>query len=404
VIRIQLHRLGKFYRLYRRPFDRLKDLLFGTRSYQPQWALRDVGLTVKEGESIGVIGNNGAGKSTLLKLVSGVLQSTSGTVAVNGRLTAILELGTGFHPDFTGRENIFSSGELLGISRAELNARYDEIVAFSGLKEYIDKPIKTYSTGMTMRLGFALVTSVNPDILIVDEALAVGDRQFQQKCIKRMKAIKESGTSILFCSHSMHHITQFCERAMWLEHGKVKALGDAKSVVERYVASSAPEQTGVADKREKSYAPDKAPARTERCSVRDVTSLAPGSSLLRGEKLKVRIDFTIHEPDDYVFGVAIDRENTGQRLVAETSVECGYPPVALEADDYQVVFSIDTESFREGNYLIKAGLLDKSLLKIEDYRILEIQIRDRDDIRSPSLIRVPVNWDLNNEFGLGARD
>lgn len=400
MIPVKIDQVGKYYRAYDRPSDRLKDLLLGSRRYRAQWALKDVNLAVKEGESVGIIGNNGAGKSTLLKLVAGVLQPSRGTVQTKGRVTAILALGAGFHPDFTGRENIHYSAELMGISQDEIKQRFQQIVAFSELADYIDRPVKTYSTGMRMRLGFALVTSVDPDILIVDEALAVGDRHFQQKCIERMKAIKENGTTILFCSHSMHHINQFCEKALWLEHGKVQGFGDAKEVVERYVAES-DRQSKVEDNRsDRSYAPVKNTRRVERLTVHSVKNLAGKAQMTRGERLEIEVDFTVHEADDYVFGVAIDNENTGQRLVAETSLENGYLPVGFAAGNYQVVFALDTVVFREGDYSVKAGLLDKSLLKIEDYRILDVRIKDRDEIRSPSLIRVPVNWDVGDTFRL----
>lgn len=395
--RIRLQGVGKAYRIYRRPQDRLRDLLFGGDHYHPHWALQDLDLTLDGGDSLGVIGDNGAGKSTLMKLVTGVLAPSRGTVEVDGRVTAILELGTGFHPEFTGRENLYYSAEVLGIPRHEIAERFEQIHAFSELGKAIEEPIKTYSTGMVMRLGFALVTSVDPDVLIIDEALAVGDQHFKQKCINRLAEIKEGGATIMFCSHSMHHVTQFCNRALWLERGRVVALGPAREVVDRYVASlSAPPQVPGSTR---STSPRQAPDPHARCTVVDV-SLVPDAAapIARSQTLTVAIEFRIHTEGDYVFGVAIDRTHTGQRIAAETALECGLPPVHLMPGAHRCVLGIGTEALREGAYQIKAGLLDQTLLQIEDYRVLDVEIADRDGIRSPALIRVPVEWDIERRY------
>jgi lipopolysaccharide transport system ATP-binding protein len=393
--RVKLDGVGKAYQLYRRPHDRLKDLLLGTASYDLHWALKDVSVVLGKGDSLGVIGNNGAGKSTLMKVVTGVLAPSAGTVDVSGRVTAILELGTGFHPEFTGRENVLYSADVLGIPRQEIRERFDQILAFSELGQAIDEPTKTYSTGMVMRLGFALVTSVAPDVLVVDEALAVGDQRFKQKCIERLAEIKASGTTILFCSHSMHHVTHFCDRALWLDHGRVVTLGPAREVVDRYVAANTAPQAAV--QQTHSTSPRKAPPPRARCTVTDLVPL-DGAALTRGDALRVAVEFTVQVPGRYVFGVAIDREETGQRFVAETAAECGLPPVELASGPHKVVMRIGTGALRHGRYLVKAGLLDDSLLQIEDYRILEIEVNDPDPIRSPSLIRVPVQWDVEGRY------
>jgi lipopolysaccharide transport system ATP-binding protein len=201
---------------------------------KPFWALRDVSLGVEQGEAVGLIGHNGAGKSTLLRLICGLGRPTSGRVQVEGRVAALLELGVGFHPQLTGRESLYVSGVMSGLCRAEVEARYQEIVDFAGIEEFIDQPLRTYSSGMQMRLGFSVAMHVDPDVLIVDEALAVGDAQFQQKCLDRIESFRRAEKTLLFVSHDMLTINRFCNRAIWLEHGQVQADGPAKQVTEAY--------------------------------------------------------------------------------------------------------------------------------------------------------------------------
>ncbi len=392
--RVRLSGAGKAYRTYRRPQDRLRDLVFGTESFHAQWAIRGVDLVLEQGDSLGVIGNNGAGKSTLMKLVAGVLTPSCGHVEVNGRVTAILELGTGFHPEFTGRENLFYSAEVLGVPRQEIVDRADDILTFSELGDAIDDPIKTYSTGMVMRLGFSLMTSIHPDVLIVDEALAVGDQIFKQKCIKRMSEIRESGTAIMFSSHSMHQVTQFCDRAIWLEKGSTVALGPAAEIVDRYVAA-----TGNADQGKRSAVNDiqqpEGQSENTRCRVTNVEVLNEGGTVIRrGEGLHVAVEFEVRVADRYNFGIAIDRRETGQRLAAETARDTGLPSLHFSPGEYRVEFSIDTHPLRRGGYLVAAGLLDESLLRVEGYRLAEIEVEDPSPASSPGMMRVGVQWDV----------
>jgi lipopolysaccharide transport system ATP-binding protein len=229
-------RLGKEYRLYDTPRDRLKSLVTGRDTHRSHWSLQDVSFELSRGQCMGVIGDNGAGKSTLLKIMAGTLHPTLGELTRVGRVTAILELGAGFHPDFTGLENLYFGGNLIGISSAEMKALEASIIDFSELGEAISRPVKTYSSGMVVRLAFALVTAVEPSLLIVDEALAVGDQHFQKKCMDRINQFRNNGCSILFCSHSLYHVRQLCDQALWLNGGKVGALGDTESVLGAYEA------------------------------------------------------------------------------------------------------------------------------------------------------------------------
>lgn len=209
-------------------------LIKGKLKYKDFWALRDVSFSVHPGEVLGIIGHNGAGKSTVLKVISGILKPTSGSVSVHGNIVPMLELGSGFDFDLTGRENIFLNGAILGYSRKFLNEKYDDIVAFSELGEFIEMPIRNYSSGMLMRLAFSIATVVNPEILIVDEILAVGDESFQRKSRQRMMELMSGGTTVLFVSHSLEQIREMCDRVLWLDHGQVKMIGEAQEVCDAY--------------------------------------------------------------------------------------------------------------------------------------------------------------------------
>ena len=212
----------------------LVQLVQGKMKYEEFWALSDVSFDIKKGEVVGIIGKNGAGKSTLLKVISGILKPTSGSVEVHGTIVPMLELGSGFDHDLTGRENIFLNGAILGYSEEFLKEKYDEIVSFSELGKFIDIPLRNYSSGMLMRLAFSVASVVNPDILIVDEILAVGDADFQAKSKARMLELMSGGTTVLFVSHSIEQIREMCDRVIWLEHGKVKMIGETDAVCEKY--------------------------------------------------------------------------------------------------------------------------------------------------------------------------
>lgn len=235
---IHAQNLGKAFQLYDRPIDRLKQMLMrGRRRYYKEFAaLHDVNFELQKGEVLGLVGRNGAGKSTLLQLICGTLSPTMGQVTVHGRVAALLELGAGFNPEFTGRENIYLNASILGLSKAEIDARYDAIVEFSGIADFIHQPVKTYSSGMYVRLAFSIATSVDPDILVIDEALSVGDGAFARKSFDRIMRLKEKGATILFCSHSIYQIEALCTRALWLEKGVVQLTGDPASVVAGYQA------------------------------------------------------------------------------------------------------------------------------------------------------------------------
>lgn len=233
---IRATNLGKAYQIFARPEDRLKQLIFGKRRkyYREFWALKNINLEVSRGHTVGIVGRNGSGKSTLLQMICGTLTPTEGELTVNGRIAALLELGAGFNPEFNGRENVFLNAQILGLQRAEIEARFDRIAAFADIGTYIDQPVKTYSTGMYARLAFAVAIHVDPEILVVDEALSVGDEAFQRKCFSRIQQIREAGATVLFVSHSAGNIIELCDQAVLLDQGQELLTGKPKLIVAKY--------------------------------------------------------------------------------------------------------------------------------------------------------------------------
>jgi len=241
---IKVQNLSKAYKLYSQPIDRLKESLnpFGKKYHKDFYALKDVNFEIKKGETVGIIGRNGSGKSTLLKIITGVLTPTSGRVNVHGKISAILELGAGFNPEMTGLENIYLNTSINGMSKDATDKKIEEILNFAELGEFIHQPLKTYSSGMKARLGFAVAINIDPDILIVDEALAVGDAAFQRKCFAKMEQIREAGATILFVSHSEGSIVSLCSRAIWLSNGEKVIEGEPKLVTGLYMKNSSKKQ------------------------------------------------------------------------------------------------------------------------------------------------------------------
>lgn len=316
--------LGKRYEIYERPHHRLlQTILRGRRTfYRDFWALRDVTLSVARGETLGLVGRNGSGKSTLLQLVAGTLTPTTGSVATRGRLAALLELGSGFNAEFTGRENVYLNGAILGISRAEMRDAFGAIEEFADIGDFIDQPVKTYSSGMIVRLAFAVAVHVTPDILIIDEALSVGDTAFQSKCLDRIRLMQHAGVAIMLVSHSPNTVVEFCNRAAYIDRGRLIAIGNCREILERYTNDSvvnlggtplpprtretepealqvqrAPEAPAIAD----------APAPTEilAVTVTDAEGTAK-QAFSSGDALHVRVDVAFHRENTApCFGIQI---------------------------------------------------------------------------------------------------
>jgi ABC-type polysaccharide/polyol phosphate transport system ATPase subunit len=296
--------LGKRFLLRKEQDRTLKGTLLGVlrrrRVRNDLWALRDVNITVRKGETFGIIGANGAGKSTLLGVLAGTIRATEGRACVAGRVSSLLELGAGFHPDLTGRENVYLNGSILGLPRAYIDSKFDDIVRFAGLAEFIDSPVKHYSSGMYVRLGFSVAVEVDPDVLLVDEVLAVGDEAFKKKCLGKMADFQQAGKTIVVVSHDLDTVKKICSRVMLLGEGRVLELGEPEAVVEEYKRLGLQQQDDVF-RREWG---------TRAAEITDVQILdahgAPTERFRSGETMRVRIAFDAHEPiADPVFGFSV---------------------------------------------------------------------------------------------------
>ncbi|MGH2459743.1 MAG: polysaccharide ABC transporter ATP-binding protein, partial [Chloroflexota bacterium] len=308
------------------------------------WALRDVSFEVNHGETLGIIGENGSGKSTILKLVTNILKPTSGKVSVTGRISALIEVGAGFHPDLTGRENIYLNGAILGLDRKEMDRRFDEIVAFSELERFIDTPVKHYSSGMYVRLGFSVATSVEPDVLIIDEVLAVGDEVFQRKCLDRITDFRRRGKTIIFVSHGLTAVEFLCDRVVWIHHGVVQRQGAAVPVIRSYMAEMQRhdeeireiENHAAAEHETRAAAPVLQDARSG--EIQDVQLLSGDYretyTYRTGEKMIARLAIRPRDPrGTYAVGVEL-RRNDGL-LVFKSSRKCRGPwPVGFDGIPY----------------------------------------------------------------------
>ncbi len=387
---VRTRNLGKCYKLYTRPLDRLKEVFVSSRRYhQDFWALQEVDLCLEAGQSCGIIGRNGSGKSTLLKLISGVTRPSSGTVQVSGRMGALLELGTGFHPEYTGRENIYFSAAMLGLEGAETEALVPEIIAFAELDDFIDQPVKTYSSGMYMRLGFAVATSIRPDILITDEVLAVGDEAFQKKCIRRMEAFLDQGKTLLFCSHSTYHVRKLCRDALWLDHGRVRAWGGATEVTFAFEDYLRELEAQDAQRPEAPLEADASlPSRLRQVRLLDGDNRET-SVFDMGDT--VRLEIIAETPDGIppVIATGLVR-NDKTAIYGVFSDMDNIEPQRLDAQTFRVVYELYDLSLLPGSYTLRAHVLDPPALRMFD--TVEKDFSVRGESRELGLCRLPHRW------------
>ena len=434
---IDVSHATKIYRRYsrRRQFATLKSALLGgslVRDLRPDEtfpAVQDVSFTVPAGRTLGVIGRNGSGKSTMLKLVAGISKPTSGTVRVNGRISALIELGAGFHPEISGRENVFINGIMLGLTKKEVARRFDEIVEFAELQEFIDAPVKTYSSGMYMRLGFAVAIHVDPDVLLVDEVLAVGDEGFTHKCLDKFSEFKRRGRTILLVTHSLGLVERFCDEALWLDAGRMKAMGDPKRVVGAYItdvevseeqqlaAGDAKAQESVAvvspDEAATAVLPDhpvetaEAPADMFRAAEGrwgsrevEITDVMLSSSdgershvFQSGDPLDLRIRMRAPLPiDDFVIGVGIFNADGTCCYGTNTSIE--EMQIARIHGEAEAIFRVDNLDLVEGTYK-----LDVAVHKLDgypyDYHRLLYTFRVKSRTKDVGIYRPRHSWQFS---------
>jgi len=384
-------------------------------------ALKDVSFEVESGEMVGIIGPNGAGKSTVLKLITRIIEPTSGQIKVDGRVGALLELGAGFHPDLTGRENVYLNGSILGFSRAEMNRIFGDIVSFSEMSRFIDVPVKHYSSGMYMRLGFSVAMHLQPDILLVDEILAVGDRAFQLRCLDRINEMKRQKVTILLVSHSLDKVQEMCDRAIWLDEGMIQAEGPVEHVLERYMsrvaaadqrtlqqaealhtsgatasAAAGPPVKGARDARQKAaWRWGSGQAEIVRVQLLDGQGKEQ-RTFGTGETLIARIHYSAHERIELPqFGVALHRAD-GFHIAGPNTVASDYDIEAIEGDGY-IDFVIPQLPLYEGAFLFSAAIYNHEGTQAYDHHHQAYTFRVPPDFQNPKrygTIHIPYRWEL----------
>ena len=370
--------------------DRLRTLaglLLRRRDLPHFRALEDVSLEVLRGQSVGVIGENGAGKSTLLKIIAGVVRPTRGSVRVDGRVGALLELGSGFHPEYTGRENIHLSSALMGLSRRETQGNLQRIVEFADIGAHIDEPVKHYSSGMVVRLGFAVATVMNPDLLITDEVLAVGDESFQKKCVAWLERYLAGGGTLLLCSHSMFHIQTLCRRTLWIHHGRVRMEGPSFDVTREYLTYHQ-ERTAVERKAAQAHAVSAGVMRLEDAWLERPDGTRE-STYRRGETLVLQA--SAFEPDDrppvLLFGVVrVD----GTAVYGSHSNENGFVPARLQRTRFAWAVSFDHLALLPGKYVMRVHVLDPEGLRL--YDTVEREFVVTGDTRDYGVVEMAHRW------------
>lgn len=382
---IDVRQLSKTYKVYHRPLDRLIEVVTRRPRHRAFEALRNVSFALEKGESLGIVGENGAGKSTLLKILSQVTAPSAGQVMVQGRVASLLELGMGFHPELSGRQNIRLNAAMMGFGEAEIEEKTPEIIGFSELADFIDRPIKTYSSGMAMRLAFAVAVQVEPEVLIIDEALSVGDGYFQKKCMDRIRVLLERGCTFLFCSHAMYYVSTFCQRALWMRKGEVEAWGPAEQVIRQYesflLKKSKPAQASIADEA-------KFPARFSH--VRLLTGSATGGHAYLGE-LVLELEWWSESPSlAFHLGVGVDR-NDGLQVASFSSLQDGVP-AATGALHYRRQLVIGELPIQRGHFDLYVFLLDEAGLHVFDQRHFVDAVEVSTGDYAIGLIRVPHVW------------
>jgi len=377
---LRVKNIAKCFEMYAKPVHRLlQTLTMGRKTfYKEFWALKNINFEVKRGECVGLIGRNGAGKSTLLQIITGTLQPTSGTVEKHGRIAALLELGSGFNPEFTGRDNVYMNASILGLSKAEINAKYDEIVAFADIGDFLDRPVKTYSSGMMVRLAFSVAVQVNPDILIVDEALSVGDVRFQVKCARKFEELRGRNTTILLVSHSCSDVVRLCNQAIWLDHGAIRKIGQPKNITEEYLAwmiHDTSMQTAIPVSTTLSSAADEvsnflSPIPQNACISGDggatverigilTEAGAPITLIDCSQKLQVVYEVLVKKTLDHPFFAFQVINNKGLRIMgSNTYVEGKTLDKLMPGDHVLVRFSFQFPEIENGTYLLASGIAD----------------------------------------------
>ncbi len=369
--------------------------LEGLDSTEEFWALDDVSFEVKQGDRVGIIGRNGAGKSTLLKILSRITEPTKGRVSIKGRVASLLEVGTGFHPELTGRENIFLNGAILGMTRVEIKRKFDEIVDFAEIEKFLDTPVKRYSSGMYVRLAFAVAAHLEPEILIVDEVLAVGDAQFQKKCLGKMEEVGKEGRTVLFVSHNLSAVRRLCARSLWIDRGQVSFLGDTEKTIQSYLSSSIPMKEGIVKFKEQQ---DK-PAYISSVELLDEGNNAQ-SSFLVNQLVKVKVTFVANRRFT-LWRVYVDLKNPDGTIIFSTTTQDNRDVCPIERGIYSASLIIPSQLLLEGPYLLSVAFGEPPT-KRHDYHenaiVLNLCGTSFVFDRKIGFLSFPFEWELEDEL------
>lgn len=385
---IQVRNLTKSYHIYTNPKYRLLQMLCrGRKEYFKVFsALNNVSFDVNKGDSVGILGHNGAGKSTLLQVLTGTLAPTSGTIQTNGRIAALLELGAGFNPEFTGKENVYMNAAILGLSKTEIEEKYEDILAFADIGEFIHRPVKTFSSGMYVRLAFSVAVHIEPEILIIDEALAVGDIRFQMKCLQHMEGLKARGTTILFVSHSPEQVKRFCNKAIWLDSGKVKAIGSSSEICDQYKDYMAVGKTSDSSNNTTStIEPSSIPAKI-------VTRGLDHSVLKPGDSITLTIEYEVFDEkiDGLLIGTAIYTLNRIYVFGPNTYLD--KIEIPNTKGRHKIEYHISSIPLLPGSFSFDIGLFsDKGLVNF-DYISSAEEFTIKDEYNNEGLVFINHNW------------
>jgi ABC-type polysaccharide/polyol phosphate transport system ATPase subunit len=398
-VAIRADRVSKTYRLYESAGDRLRELVFRRPRHREFRALSDVSFELPPGESLGLIGENGAGKSTLLKIIAGTTHPSAGSVSRSGVIASILELGMGFHPEFTGRQNARMNAALLGLSGSEIRRRLPQIRDFSELGDFFDRPVRTYSSGMTLRLAFSVATHADADVLIVDEALAVGDGYFQKKSIDRITDFQKRGGTLLFCSHALYYVALLCHRAIWLRQGEVAAAGSALSVVRAYEAFLQEKQSkllgGEGQAAAAAPANGRQPARLTDVLLHDGSGY-PRAEFGAGETIAVDVAFESEDPSlAFHLRIGADREDGVQAFAVDTRGEPWAPLTGRR--HYRVRLLLPDLPIAQGQFRLYVFLGDEKALHLYDLRVLVSGFSVVAPDYAVGLVRPKHVWTIDDE-------
>ncbi len=389
---LEVDRVSKTFRIHHERSNSLKERLAGRRRnrYEEFLALREVSFAVREGEVFGVIGHNGSGKSTLLKCMAGILRPTSGEVRVHKRMSALLELGAGFHPELTGRDNVFLNAAILGMTRREIAGRFDEIVEFSGLDQFIDTPVKTYSSGMYVRLAFAVAINVDPQLLLIDEILAVGDVTFQQRCMEKFSEFRDEGRTIVLVTHDLASVRDMCDRGLWLDHGVIRGEGNPSELVEEYhAAMMGGEPTGDGGVRRGS-----GQVRVE--SVELVVAGTPTTTVRTGDDVTFRLRYSVTEPlERPVFAIEIENVH-GVRITAPSSRDVDVIPEKLSTDG-TLEIAMGSFPLLPGTYQVHTDITDFHRQHVVDHyhQATRFDVTAGADHESEGLVTLRPEWSFS---------